>query len=111
MSHRESSDTPQIHGAAPVKDTSKPGWVARIIFGTVALAAAISFLTMGSTRPTIAGIGLIVVAGFHFVAAFKLRRQAARPRTAAAAPAVDLGSAVAVPLSADGQGVLKKTAQ
>lgn len=97
MSHRESSVTPQIHGTAPVKDTSKPGWVARTIFGTIGLAAAISFLTMGSTRTTIAGMGLILVAGFHFVAASKLRRQAARPRTAAAAPAVDLGSAGAVP--------------
>ena len=64
MSHRESSVTPQIHGTAPVKDTSKPGWVARIIFGTIGLAAAISFLTMGSTRTTIAGMGLILVAVF-----------------------------------------------
>lgn len=97
MSHSENSDTPQIHGTALVKTTSKPGWIARTIFGIVALAAAINFLTMGSTRTIIAGAALIVVAGFHFVAAFKLRRQAARPRTAAAAPAVDLGSAVGVP--------------
>jgi len=97
MSHSESSDPPPIHGTAPVEDTSKPGWVARTIFGTVGLAAAISFLTMGSSRTTIAGIGLIVVAGFHFVAAFKLRRQSAKARTAAAAPAVDQGPTVAVP--------------
>ncbi|GAA3148930.1 hypothetical protein [Rhodococcus baikonurensis] len=82
MSHSESSDARPIHGAAAVKDTSKPGWIARIIFGTIGLAAAISLLTMGSTRTTIAGAGLIVVAGFHFVAAFKLRRQAARLQAA-----------------------------
>ncbi|MFD6517102.1 hypothetical protein [Rhodococcus sp. NPDC060176] len=105
MSHSESSDTPQIHGTEPVKDTSKPGWIARTVFGTIGLAAAISFLTMGSTRTTIAGIGLIVVVGFHFVAAFTLRRQAAKARTAAVTPVVDVGFtavvAAATPLASE----------
>lgn len=57
------------------KDTSRPGWKARTIFGIIGLATAISFFTMGSARTLIAGIALLCLALYHFVAAVRLRRE------------------------------------
>lgn len=80
-----------------MSDTSNPGWVTRTAFAAVALTGAYGFLEETTTRTTIAAAVLIGVAAFHLIAAFKLLRQDAKARTAAAAPAVDLGSAGAVP--------------
>lgn len=78
-----------------MSDSRKPGWITRAAFAAVALTGAYGFLEETTIRTTIAAAVLSGLAAFHLVAAFKILRRKARPRTAAAASEVALDSSVA----------------
>ncbi|MDE8648978.1 hypothetical protein PXH69_28805 [Rhodococcus qingshengii] len=82
-----------------MSDSRKPGWITRAALAAVALTGAYGFLEETTIRTTIAAAVLSGFAAFHLVAAFKILRQKARPRTAAAASEVALDSSVVARVS------------